>query len=231
MKSDRLCQLKLKTLDALLRLPLYNLPMENMDWAKKFDTWKSTKNWRVLPLKLDDGKVHHVSNLNYSSASFYCMHFFNIVRHHIIFIFNAKWPISSYFFCEVSQNKSMIEENRQLVTNEPIECEGKKRGVEVQDCRKSTVQVNRNLYNISQSNKEKPEYSTSTCNRLDFETLGSQSLKQVGNGHSLSSSFFLVKCRKQTSLKVLVKSVIILKLFKFELHVHTSNLKTGTVES
>ena len=26
----------------------------SMDWAKTFDTWKSTKNWRALPLELDD---------------------------------------------------------------------------------------------------------------------------------------------------------------------------------
>ena len=30
--------------------------MENMDWARTFDTWKLTKNWRALPLKLDDDK-------------------------------------------------------------------------------------------------------------------------------------------------------------------------------
>ena len=28
--------------------------MENMDWARFFDTWKSIKNHRVLPLELDD---------------------------------------------------------------------------------------------------------------------------------------------------------------------------------
>ena len=52
-----------------------------------FDTWKSTKNRRALPL--DDNYVHYVGNLNNMSASFYCMYFFNIVRHHIIFIFNT----------------------------------------------------------------------------------------------------------------------------------------------
>jgi hypothetical protein len=28
--------------------------MENMDWARIFDTRKSTKNQRTLPLELDD---------------------------------------------------------------------------------------------------------------------------------------------------------------------------------
>ena len=37
-------------------------------------------------------------NLNNFSASCYCMYFFNIVRHHIIFIFNTKRPISGFFF-------------------------------------------------------------------------------------------------------------------------------------
>ncbi len=53
VKSDRKSRLKLKTLDALLSL--CGLPMKNMDWAKKFDTWKSTKIQRALPLELDDG--------------------------------------------------------------------------------------------------------------------------------------------------------------------------------
>ena len=54
MKSDRSRRLKLETLDALMRVLLCGLPMENMDWAKTLDTWKSTKNWRVVPLELDD---------------------------------------------------------------------------------------------------------------------------------------------------------------------------------
>jgi hypothetical protein len=41
--------------------------------------------------------VHYVGNLNNFSGSFYCVYFFNIVRHHIIFIFNTKRPISSFF--------------------------------------------------------------------------------------------------------------------------------------
>ena len=70
--------------------------MKNISWARIFDTWKSTKNLRALPLELDD--TYDVGNLNNFSASFYCMYFFNIVRHHIIFIFNTKQPISSFYF-------------------------------------------------------------------------------------------------------------------------------------
>ena len=45
-------------------------------------------------------KVHYESrNLKYFSASFYCMYSFNIVRHHIIFIFNTKGPIILLCFC------------------------------------------------------------------------------------------------------------------------------------
>jgi hypothetical protein len=72
--------------------------MENMDWTKIFDTQKLTKNQRALPLELDDNSVHYIGNLNNFSASFYCMYFFNIVRHHVIFIFNTKRPISRFFW-------------------------------------------------------------------------------------------------------------------------------------
>ena len=34
-----------------MRLSLCGPPMENMDWARVFDTWKSTKNRRALPLE------------------------------------------------------------------------------------------------------------------------------------------------------------------------------------
>ena len=81
-----------------MRVSLCNLPMENMDWARIFDTWKSTKNQRALPLELDDDLMHYVENLNNFSTSFYCIYFFNTMRHHIIFIFNTKQPISSFFF-------------------------------------------------------------------------------------------------------------------------------------
>jgi hypothetical protein len=38
VKSDRIRQMKLATLDALVRVSLCNLPMENMNWARVFDT-------------------------------------------------------------------------------------------------------------------------------------------------------------------------------------------------
>ena len=87
---------------------LCGFPMENMDWAIIFDTWQSTENWRALPLELDDDQVHYIRNLNNFNVSFYCMHFFNIVRHRIIFILNTKRPISSSFFCEVLQKCSKV---------------------------------------------------------------------------------------------------------------------------
>jgi hypothetical protein len=57
----------------------------------------------------------------------------------------------------------MIRENRQLVTDEPVE---------VQDCMKITAHF-RGIYrirpNLSQDNRR-----MSTCNRLDLQTIGSQ---------------------------------------------------------
>ena len=38
VKSDCRSRLKLETLDALMGVSLCRLPMENMDWAKFFDT-------------------------------------------------------------------------------------------------------------------------------------------------------------------------------------------------
>ena len=81
-----------------MQVSLCGLPMENVDWARIFGTWKSIENRRAWPLELDDEEVHYVGNLNDSSASFFCMYFFNIVRQHVIFIFNTKQPISSSFF-------------------------------------------------------------------------------------------------------------------------------------
>ena len=83
-----------------MRVPLCGLGMRNMDWAKKIGTWKSTKNRTSLPLELDDDQVHYVGRFppNNISASFYCMYFFNIVRHHISFKFSTNRPISSLLF-------------------------------------------------------------------------------------------------------------------------------------
>ena len=77
---------------------LRGLHMENMDHARIFDTWKSTKNWRALPLELDDDQVRYVGNLNNFSASFCCMYFCNTMRHEIIFIFNTNGQYQVFFF-------------------------------------------------------------------------------------------------------------------------------------
>ena len=84
VKSDRKSRLKFETLDALMRVSLCGLPMENIGWANTLDTWKSTQYRRALPLELHDDWVHYVGNLNNFSASFYCMYFVKIVRHHIL---------------------------------------------------------------------------------------------------------------------------------------------------
>ena len=64
----------------------------------------------------------------------------------------------------------MIGENRQLVTDEPVEFE--KQPVEVQDCRKFTDHF-RGIYRIC-PNLIKENWRLSTYNRLDLQTLGSQ---------------------------------------------------------
>ena len=65
----------------------------------------------------------------------------------------------------------MIGENRQLVTDEPVEFE--KEPVEVhQDCRISTGHF-RGIYRIY-LNLIKENRRMSTCNRLDLQILGSQ---------------------------------------------------------
>jgi len=55
--------------------------------------WKIWIGLEILTLGITDSKES-----NKFSASFYCMYFFNTVRHHIIFIFNTKRPISSSFY-------------------------------------------------------------------------------------------------------------------------------------
>ena len=49
VESDHRSRLKLETLDALMWVSLYCISMENRDWARIFDTWKSTQNRRALP--------------------------------------------------------------------------------------------------------------------------------------------------------------------------------------
>ena len=66
----------------------------------------------------------------------------------------------------------MIGENRQSITNEPVEFE--KWPVEVQDCRKITDHfwgIYRIYPNLIRENRR-----MLTCNRLDLQTLGSQVL-------------------------------------------------------
>ena len=43
VKSDRRSRLKLETLNALKRVSMCGLLIENIDWARIFDTWKSNK--------------------------------------------------------------------------------------------------------------------------------------------------------------------------------------------
>ena len=63
----------------------------------------------------------------------------------------------------------MIQENWQLVTNEPVE--SGKNLVEVEDCRKITDHF-REIYRIY-PNLIKENQRVSTCNRLELQTLGS----------------------------------------------------------
>ena len=66
----------------------------------------------------------------------------------------------------------MIGENRQLLTNEVVEFE--KKPVEVQDYRKITNHFG-GIY-ITFPNLIKENQRMSTCNWLDFQTLGTQPL-------------------------------------------------------
>ena len=61
--------------------------------------------------------------------------------------------------------QTMIRENRQIVTNEPVEFE--EHPVEFQDVRKITDHF-RGIHRIKENQR------MSTCNRLDLQTLGSQ---------------------------------------------------------
>ena len=79
----------------------------------------------------------------------------------------------------------MMGENRQLVTNEPVEFE--KQLVEVQDCRKITDH-SREIHRIY-PNLIKEIQGMSTCNRLDLQKLGSQPKIIPKNlGHCLGES-------------------------------------------
>ena len=65
---------------------------------------------------------------------------------------------------------TMIGENRQLVTDEPVEFE--KQLVEVQDCKRITDHF-RGIYR-KYPTFIKENWRMSTCSRLDLQTLGSQ---------------------------------------------------------
>ena len=55
--------------------------------------------------------LHYIRNLDNLSDHFSCMYFFNVARHHIVFIFNTKRPISSVFFlvkCSIQKSLSEV---------------------------------------------------------------------------------------------------------------------------
>ena len=72
---------------------------------------------------------------------------------------------------------SMIGENRQLGTDEPVEFE--KEPVEVQDCRRITDRF-RGIYGIYLKSIQRNR-RMSACNRLDLQTLGSQPISMPKN--------------------------------------------------
>ena len=73
-------------------------------------------------------------------------------------------------------SRPMIGENRQLVTDEPVEFE--KEPVEVQDCREIANHF-REIYRRIYPNFIKENPRMSTCNRLDLQALGSQPILWV----------------------------------------------------
>ena len=77
---------------------------------------------------------------------------------------------STYCAVGIAWENSMIGENRQFITNEPVEFE--KWPVEAQDCRKITDHF-RGIYRIY-PNLIKENWRISTCNRLDLQTLRSE---------------------------------------------------------
>jgi hypothetical protein len=88
----------------------------------------------------------------------------------------------------------MIGENRQFVTNEPVEFE--KYPVEVQDCRKTTDHL-RGIYRIY-PNLRKENRRMSTCNRPDLQTRGSQpimlkNLPDHWSGHPTGIYIYILK--------------------------------------
>ena len=72
----------------------------------------------------------------------------------------------------------MIRENRQLVTNEPVEFE--KQLVEVGDCRKITDDI-KGIYRRIYPDLITENRRMSTCNLLDLQTRGSQPISMPKN--------------------------------------------------
>jgi hypothetical protein len=96
--------------------------------------------------------------------SFHILHFPNSTGHVVLNItFISRSKTSSLTKYTQSNTWAMIEENRQLVTDEPVE---------VQDCRKITDH-SRGFYRIY-PNFIKEYRRMSTCNRSNSQTLGSQ---------------------------------------------------------
>ena len=75
-----------------------DLPMENMDWTRIFNTWKSTQKPEGFAFE-----VHYVGNLNKCSASFYCMHFFILFSYSIQ---NGQYQVS-FFLWSVDYTKAL----------------------------------------------------------------------------------------------------------------------------
>jgi hypothetical protein len=86
-------------------------------------------------------------------------------------LFRSQW-MNTIPRLSFEHHPSTIGENRQLVTNEPVEFE--KYPVEIQDCTKITDHF-KGIYRIY-SNLIKENRRMSTCNRLDLQTLGSQTI-------------------------------------------------------
>jgi hypothetical protein len=87
----------IRCIDALMRVPLRCFPIEN--WTKIFDTWQSTLKSEGFAFGVGRWLSALCKDLNNLSASFCCVYFFDIVRHHIIVsLFNTKRPIQSRVF-------------------------------------------------------------------------------------------------------------------------------------
>ena len=85
--------------------------------------------------------------------------------------FKLDYEVGPWEIHHLPWSDSMIRENRQLVTNKPVEFE--KWAVEVQDNRKITDH-SRGIYRLYPNLIKENRRRMSTCNRLDLQTLGSQ---------------------------------------------------------